>query len=248
MFFPGATFADAFDNFVCNFFLPDSASHRAEQLAKAGDAELAPTLEELAESLVSGALDVAGSDVTTLVETLESLRAMGPDASTGNRFTFLLWAMDAQIAHLMVDLARSATARMPTLTALMRRSNVGEATAAFLRRVSRCYLYGFDIECAIMCRSAIEAEFLAEIPTDDCIRLLGRRPARDDEGMFNLFDRIAVAGRTGRLDDEMIDLSHRLRRQTNALLHRTPTVPGNIDDLLVESVNVIEALHRDKTK
>src|SRR3954469_20155406 len=122
MYFPGATFSDAFDNFVLNFYGPESLDHRRTRLAGSGDEELVRKIEEVAESLLTGAMNLSGGDLTTLLESLESLRAMGPAQSCGGRFVFLLEAIDAHVADGMLELARSASDRAGSLVALMQRA------------------------------------------------------------------------------------------------------------------------------
>src|SRR5947207_2557908 len=121
MFFPGATFSDALDNFISNFFGPDSRSDRARLLEGTGDADVADRLEQIAEALISDASELAGSEIILYLESLQSLLAMGPSESFGRRLEYLTRAVDAQMADEIRSFANSASQRLPSLLAFMRR-------------------------------------------------------------------------------------------------------------------------------
>jgi hypothetical protein len=243
MFNPDDTFGSSLDFFVANYYHPEGEDHRKELLSLQGDEHLAPQLEAIAELLLGGATDLAAGEVATFGEAIQSLIAMGDSpGKIATRLPFVMTTLDLWLADDVVSLARTAEKRFEALLSLARRTTISKATAAFLKRVSRCYLYGFDVECAIMCRSAMDAEFQSEISADDCIAKLGRRPTRDGEPLLDLSDRIAVAGSTGRLDKELVDLAHKLRKETNSLVHRNPRPPADISAILEGTLRVISAL------
>lgn len=244
MFIPGQNIDAALENFILNFYLPDSASFRADLLKETPDEDVTRSLETLADLLVSGAHDLAGNDVSLLTEGIESLIAMGSIDSLGARYQYLLSAMDARVAEDLVALASSASNRYVALATLMRRTTLSVPAARFLQRVSRCFLYGFDTECAVMCRGALDAELQAEISADDCAFLGRRARTRDGEPMYDLSDRIEAARKTKRFDDETAAIAHAVRKQTNMLLHRNPQPPKDVVEILARTLRVIEALQR----
>lgn len=92
-------------------------------------------------------------------------------------------------------------------------------TEKFLERVSRCYLFGFDLECLIVCRSVLDSELEANISTDDCITHLGKRRGTAEQ-LFGFVDRIGVATKMGRLTYEQAQLAHLVRKNGNQAVHQ----------------------------
>lgn len=127
------------------------------------------------------------------------------------------------LAREMIQVLKVAESeRILDIGALVRQLNPTARSGAFLERVSRCFLFGCDLECMVMCRSALESEVEARISTDDCIEHLGHRtPARGRrEALYEFADRIAVAQRLGKLNDEQASHAHDVRRKGNQAVHQ----------------------------
>jgi hypothetical protein len=246
MFNPGEGFGSSIDFAVLNYYLPESERYRNTLIEHDPDPDLRAKLDAVVDVLVGGTQKLAGADIAPLWEIAQTLNAIsGPDLPRDSRWLYLLTATDARVAEDVVGLARSAQSRFQDLFILMQRTRLSAPATRFLRRVSRCYLYGFDVECAIMCRSALDAEFQAEIPSDDCLANGSRRTTRDGEPAFNLCERINAAGQTGRLDAESVEMAHEIRLQTNQLIHRNPRPPENLGGIVAKTIRVISALNRE---
>src|SRR5205823_6604127 len=118
----------------------------------------------------------------------------------------------------------------------MRPENASPRSQAFFKCVGRTFLHGFALECAVMCRSVLEAELVAEVSPDDCISVLGSRNIQ-----FELTDRIATAGRLGRLTSEGAEKAHRVRRLGNDAVHGNPSKIKR-DDLLGLIADTLQVL------
>ena len=66
-------------------------------------------------------------------------------------------------------------------------SHPPEACIGFLSLISRCYIYGFDTECVVMCRSAIDTAFRERVTDEHC------QKAHRQRLYLTLSDRIQAA-------------------------------------------------------
>jgi hypothetical protein len=115
----------------------------------------------------------------------------------------------------------------------------------FLKRVSLCYLFGFDTECIVMCRGVLDAAFEAEISTDDCICVLGKRSTNQQgQPLFTLSERVKVAEETGRIDKNAQNLAKEIIKHGNRTVHRDPTPVPVIDSLsiIADTLKVVDTL------
>src|SRR5207302_1515873 len=64
---------------------------------------------------------------------------------------------------------KSSTLRLQRVVGLIRGRGLSERAAEYVLRAVRLYVWGFEQECAIMCRSALEAALLVRL--DDCVNL-----------------------------------------------------------------------------
>jgi hypothetical protein len=124
--------------------------------------------------------------------------------------------------------------------------NTSTRGRAFLRRVSLCYLFGFDAECIVMCRAVLDAEFQAQISTDDCVQELGwtsnRRTDRDGRPLYGLAERIDVAERTGRIDSATRRRAGSVASHGNRVIHRDASTPPDALGVITDALAVIDAL------
>jgi hypothetical protein len=117
----------------------------------------------------------------------------------------------------------------------------------FLIRVSRCYLYGFDHECIILCRAVLDADFEAEIPNDQCIGLIeNRRINKNRQSLFTLSDRMSAANKLNRIDHVTYELALKVKRLGDNAVHKN--LPPDVDSLMIiqSALTVIDRLYSTK--
>jgi hypothetical protein len=249
MFHPDQSFGDSLDFMLLNYYQPEAEGYRRGLLPDDTREQLAHSLDSIVDLLFGGATKLASADVALFGEAILSLSALGDfPEGVSTRLEYVLKGLDLRVASDVGDMARRAAERFSDLCLMARRTRLSKHTAHFLRRVSRCYLYGFDAECGIMCRSALDAEFQAEIPSDDCLRILGPRPIREGEPLLDLNDRIETARKTGRLTADAASVAHEIRRATNRLVHRNPKPPEDVVGLISGTISVITALGASKRR
>jgi hypothetical protein len=248
MFNPDATIGEQLENFIINFYEPEGREYLGDLLTEEECQGHKRELDIVADMFWDAGESLAGVDLTTIGQAVQSLVAMS--STSGQAFNFIQYVRvksDLSLAQNIASLATRAAKRIESLRAMARQTRLSEATAAFLRLVSRCYLYGLDVECAILCRSALDTEFQAEIPTDECLRHLQGTGGGGRARPVDFSDRIATAKAMGRLDSGTAELAHQLRKETNVLVHRNPRPPRDIDALVQDTLTVIVALQRRPT-
>lgn len=122
----------------------------------------------------------------------------------------------------------------------------------FLQRVARCYLFGFDSECIVMCRAVLDQEFSAEIAGDD-VEVWWKwykstpngKKDRREQTPHNLGGRIDAAEYKGRLNPEECHDAHKVQRDGNVAVHQRPSGADPLD-YIVKTLGVLGALERGK--
>ena len=116
-----------------------------------------------------------------------------------------------------------------------------------MQRVARCYLFGFDSECVVMCRAVLDREFDAEIPGDDVVTWWKTtdRGKKGKPAPLKLWGRIQTARHSGRLEDKDRDAADKMRDDGNKAVHRKPSSADALD-CVRKTVQVLDALERGK--
>jgi hypothetical protein len=118
------------------------------------------------------------------------------------------------------------------------------ATAAFLKRIARCYVMGFDAECVILCRSALDTAFRETVPermyTDH-----GWHVGQQTE--FDLWHMIEAAC-PGILDQERNRNAHAVRERGNKAVHDNPDATDDILGTIRMTLELVETLAKWKQK
>ncbi len=68
----------------------------------------------------------------------------------------------------LIDRIVPAANRMLFLYRIAAKSQPSAAVRRFLRRISRCFLWGFYPECLALCRGALDAAFMTAVPDNVC--------------------------------------------------------------------------------
>ncbi|QDU71118.1 DUF4145 domain-containing protein [Mucisphaera calidilacus] len=107
-----------------------------------------------------------------------------------------------------------------TLLNLANDTSYSRKSKRYINRVTRCYLWSLYPECIAMCRSVLDVEMQAEIPSDACeITLRNFKKWREGKRFVDLADRIKAARLTKRLPKKDFDAATRIREIGNNILH-----------------------------
>ena len=207
--------------------------------------EITRSAERIADAIMKCAEDIGGKGAfASLIDVLD---AEEPDKKGNSNKLFYLVVMEAleeALAQRVIEAVGCARKRIIDLLSTSKEEGAIKRARDFLRRVSRTYLLGFDTECIVMCRSALEAQFDAEISNDDCIPVPSRPLNASDKGqpLFDLHNKIKVAAKLGRITPEIESFAHKVRKAANAVVHQKPAPPCDAITIVKYTVAVIMAL------
>jgi hypothetical protein len=112
------------------------------------------------------------------------------------------------------------------------------AVKDFLQLVMRSYLWGFDAECIILCRSAMENAIKNRVTDDMCEKHLG--PSTREH--YSLPDRIFAAKREGILNDEITKIATSIKWRGDTTVHKDPNATKNIYGTITDTIRVISVI------
>ena len=115
---------------------------------------------------------------------------------------------------------------------------VPKPVSLFLKLVIRNFVWGFDSECVILCRSAMEATFREVVTLEMLEHFLGSRRNKE----YSLIDYIYTAKNEGMISEELIDKANIIRIRANKALHYDPNATKDILGTVSDTFKVIVGL------
>ncbi len=148
--------------------------------------------------------------------------------------------------RLLIDLSwqavgriEEAAKRMLRLYELVLRTKPSQATQKFLGRLGRCYVWGFDSECIILCRAVLDTAFRDIVPAEVC-----ERHCRGDASHgYTLSNRMHAALKEGYIDGSVKRLATQVKVRGDSAVHYQPDVTQDILGTIRDTVVVLEKLH-----
>jgi len=132
----------------------------------------------------------------------------------------------------------SGAVRMLELSQLLVDANPPQPTLNYLRRISACFIWGFDPECIILCRSALDSAFREKISDEICEKVFGAAEERD----FGLLARIRAAHRTQMISDGTRDTAWRVKYRGDKAVHYDPDATRDVKGTVRDTVEVLKVL------
>lgn len=118
---------------------------------------------DVADSLVKGVQNLTGADgLGSFVEV-----ASNPASSMSKPYELLMEHVCITFGWEVMAILDTARERFTSLLFLLRDRKPCDKARVFLERVARCYLFGFDAECVVMCRATLDQEFGDQVVNDD---------------------------------------------------------------------------------
>jgi len=207
--------------------------------------QIIPAAEGIADVMIRCAEDIDAEEALgRLIEMLGPDDPENKGDPNGLFYLAIMEALEESLAQRVIRLLPRAQKRLLDLLGISKEIGASTRARDFLIRVSRSYLLSFDPECVVMCRSALEAQFDAEISNDDCIRVLKKSPKASDNSQppFNLYDKITVARELGRITPEIGSFAHEVRKAANAVVHQKPVVRCDTTTIVKYTVAVMTRL------
>lgn len=207
---------------------------------------------QAADALVKGTQELAGVDAVDClrdiaVERKDGMRNQQQDA-TLNR------ALDLIDEHVYITFGWEAMGMLSTarerfwqLLMLLKHRQPSPHARNFLRRVARCYLFGFDSECVVMCRAVLDREFEAEIQSGDVLAWWKTtdKGKRGKPAPMNLWGRIQAAHHSGRIGQDTQAAADEVRDDGNKAVHQKPSIKDPLC-YIQETVMVLDMLEQGK--
>lgn len=156
------------------------------------------------------------------------LRVYGESTMVRDRWSF-------SVAHDATRRLEGSPTRMAQLLNLVVAKRLNERTASYLSRVSRLYVYGFEVEALVMSRAALDTA-LQDVLPDERMEAIGfTRSGRE----YSLSSRIAAATREGMFSQGQKKTATVLRLSANDALH---DAPGFLQEGINNALDAIEIL------
>ena len=138
----------------------------------------------------------------------------------------LVWEhLCAHLASESVDKAEDGATRLMDLWGLVIGAKPCSASVQFLRRVSRCYVWGFDTECIILCRSVLDTTF---------------HELRPD--LPDLAAKIMDVANAGRISRSVVRAATDVRQVGNKAIHYEPNIGADALEVIRKTLTVVEAI------
>lgn len=221
----------------------------SRRLGPDGSEKLA-RFNKAADSLVKGMHDLAGVEgVASLAELASSIQF-----EDSKPFELLDEHMCITCGWEAMTMLSTARERFLDLLLLLRDRQPCNRARAFLQRVARCYLFGFDAECVVMCRAVLDREFEAEISGEDVESWWGWYKSTDNgrndkckNAPKILWGRIQTALFKRRLTQEEFDAADTVRDRGNDAVHKKPAGSDALDCVRA-TVQTLDALENTGTR
>lgn len=155
-------------------------------------------------------------------------------------FHWIEFALGYEIALEVIDTLKSRVEAMFYLARMTRPGDASGRTKRLFALVGRSYVVGHAFECAVMLGAMIEAEIEAEIPNDDCVKLL--LAAGERQRRFDFVDKLAVALKTFKLTPAGYEAATRIRATRNRCMHRSGRDAVDIEPLIQDALLVLREL------
>jgi hypothetical protein len=226
----------------------DRAKYLKSESSKLGPdgSEKLARFNKAADSLVKGMQDLAGAEgIGSLAELASSIQF-----EDSKPFELLDEHMCVTCGWEAMAMLSTARDRFLDLLLLLRNRQPCDRARAFLQRVARCYLFGFDAECVVMCRAVLDRDFEAEISGDDVECWWGWYKSTDNErkrknAPHNLWGRIQTALFKCRLTQEEFDAADTVRNRGNDAVHKKPAGSDALARVR-ETVQVLDGLEKTR--
>ncbi len=217
-----------------------SALNSLYKMTQAEVAAAKARFEELANQLRT---KLKPDDAQELLAVIKPMLMQGaePEEST-DRPLHLVWQyLCIRDACAAADGLRSRVGRIFVLEQLVqqlrRDSALPDETIQFLALVGRTFVWGFDAECVIVCRGAIDTAFRDKVP----ISLLESRRKKDPNRDYGLQDRIEAAC-PHLISEQLRKDAHTVRCRGDKAIHFSPNATRDVLGTIRLALSVIDCL------
>ena len=167
----------------------------------------------------------------------EALWELGEYLPEGTPLGYLGERLFVDLLGQAVGMCEDGARRLLDLLRLTIVAAPAKPTADFLRRVSRCYLWGFDAECVILCRSALDTAFRERMSDEMCES--GLEPT---QRRFSLADWIKAAFKKKLINYDEKEAAFSVKERGDKAVHYDPRATQDICGTVVLTLTVLKAI------
>ncbi|HUT45104.1 MAG TPA: hypothetical protein VMX36_02415 [Sedimentisphaerales bacterium] len=135
---------------------------------------------------------------------------------------------------------RDGALRILKLWGLLLDIQPGEGTLSFLQRVGRCFIWGFDPECIILCRGVLDAAFRDAVSDDVCMTIYPNRKPEDRD--FGLANRIVAAYKSNLIDKPTKIMAFAIKTRGDKAVHYDPLATKDVAATIRDTLIVLRRL------
>jgi hypothetical protein len=155
----------------------------------------------------------------------------------------LVWErFSIDLANESVEKITKGAKRIFDLYKLVLDTHPSKPTQQFLARISRCYIWGFEPECVILCRAVLDTAFKDAVTFE----VYDNYVKKNNKNSGALENRINAAYETGIINREISDKAHTVRIRGNKAVHEQPDATKDAWGTVRNTLAVLEALHKGK--
>ena len=147
------------------------------------------------------------------------------------------------LSHEAIEKIEEGASRIFQLYNLVLCSQPSKPTQQFLARLSRCFIWGFDPECVILCRAVIDTAFKDRITPEICEKHFGKPRHKYD---FSLSDRIQVALNEEIIDEDIAKKARTVKTRGDTAVHKQPNITKDVWGTICDTVAVLKRITRGK--
>lgn len=145
----------------------------------------------------------------------------------------LVWErLCIKLAWDAVDRMRMGAVRMLLLSDVIAEAEPSDITLKYLRLLSTCFVWGFDAECTILCRSVLDTAFREAIP---------------EEGLA-LAKRIVIAHDRRLINDELRRAAFTVKERGDKAIHYEPGMSQDVIGTIRDTLRVVAKITQARSK
>ena len=201
-----------------------------------------------ADSLAEGVNSLTGIDGISCLMELLALE----EFQKGTLFELLDEHACIKFGWESLGMLSTSRERFHELLVILKDRQPCRSAKVFLQRVARCYLFGFDSECIVMCRAVLDREFKETVIDDDQVsdwwkwyattsdakRYRGPKPPYGQ-----LWAKIHSACYAGMISESDRDAADNVRGRGNDAVHKKPDT-GDALEVIQKTIQVLDALEK----
>jgi hypothetical protein len=229
-YFDETQYKGSYDDSVLQYLEGAIESWECEKNIECEDAEVRDMAQRFAQLLLKSCYTVKDID-----ELQKVFKELGITISTLKECDSPSWIDygEHELAKESIGMLAIASDRIWRLFAtlfIIKDLDINDRVLKYLKRVFRCYVWGFDPECIIMCRGVVEKTIEDIVTFDMCMEMLGERKGQDKDRWYTLQDRLCIAKKKNYITDEMETLIYAIKEKGNKAVHHATWL---IEDMLI---------------